>query len=1031
MHKLIKSPVILALICSAIVLSPIRAAAEDIDIYTGASAGSSDAPNVMILLDNSPNWSRASQHWPDNGGNQGQAELAAIKSVISDLYAGSQNPNINVGLALLTEYAGTSANGGTPGTGGAYIRFGARDLSVATNRNGLSNILDGIYNNITSPNEKVNGMANKDEAAGFYELYKYFSGLSFYTGDPAQNPNADIQGNANARTAAQQPGISSGWALVNGVYQTPISSGKPCARNFIIYIANNANNIGSTGRSAYQPSVVTVGPAMAATAGINTWTDEWTRYLYMNGVVVPSGSNNGAVATYILDAYNAQQNTDYSASLQHAAVVGGGRYFQVGTQAAIKAALATIFAEIQSINSTFASASLPVNTTTRSQDLNQVFIPMFRPDANAAPRWMGNLKRYQIVQTSGSLLLGDASGNQADNPSTGFLNDCATSFWTSDSGTYWNNVPETPPAKGNCPSSAYSAYSDSPDGPIVEKGGVAEILRKGNNPPTTNTTPTWAVNRTVYTSSGTSLTAFNTTSSGLSASLVNFILGQDANDENGNGNTTETRPSIHGDAVHSRPVPVDYGGSTGVTIYYGANDGTLRAVDASTGKELWAFVAPEFYSRLSRLMANSPLVNYPSVSSLVTPTPQPKDYFFDGSIGLYQNADNSKVWIYPTMRRGGRMIYAFDVTSRTSPTIKWKVGCPNLTNDTGCSAGFTGIGQTWSKPQVAAAINGYDHPVVIVGGGYDTCEDANSATPSCGSTKGGVVYVLDAETGAIVQSFSTTRSVVADVALISLTTAGKIDHAYAVDTGGNIYRLDFGTTVASWTMNRVAYTNGGGRKFFFTPALLGASSTKIYVALGSGDREHPLQSHYPYGNVTNRFYVYMDNVNVTTATNLDDTALMSDFSSATTCDTAGVLPNSVNKKGWFMNLPNTGEQTISSALIVGGMVTFNTNYPVPPAQGTCSTSLGAANGYWLNLFNASGGIGVTGNCGGTRSGPFSSGGMPPSPVIGVVPVNGVNQTIVIGAARREGGSTSVVAPQNPLPQMAPKKKLIYWKSSDN
>ena len=40
-------------------------------------------------------------------------------------------------------------------------------------------------------------------------------------------------------------------------------------------------------------------------------------------------------------------------------------------------------------------------------------------------------------------------------------------------------------------------------------------------------------------------------------------------------------------------------------IYYGANDGTLRAADSATGKELWAYVAPEFYATLPRLRQDS------------------------------------------------------------------------------------------------------------------------------------------------------------------------------------------------------------------------------------------------------------------------------------------------------------------------------------------------------------------------------------------------------------------------------------------
>ena len=44
------------------------------------------------------------------------------------------------------------------------------------------------------------------------------------------------------------------------------------------------------------------------------------------------------------------------------------------------------------------------------------------------------------------------------------------------------------------------------------------------------------------------------------------------------------------------------------------------------------------------------------------------------------------------------MIYAFDVstihTDTSSPRLLWKAGCPNLGDDTGCTTGFSDIGQT-------------------------------------------------------------------------------------------------------------------------------------------------------------------------------------------------------------------------------------------------------------------------------------------------------------------------------------------------
>src|SRR5439155_3743206 len=333
-------------------------------------------------------------------------------------------------------------------------------------------------------------------------------------------------------------------------------------------------------------------------------------------------------------------------------------------------------------------------------------------------------------------------------------------------------------------------------------------------------------NRTVYTKG---FTAFNTANTGMSANDVNFVNGLNIDpsgnsvtytftDASGASTSTSIRPTIHGDVVHSRPQPVNYGGSTGTVIYYGANDGTFRAVKAATGAELWAYVAPEFYSTLPRLRQNSPLIKYASVTD---PNATPKNYYFDGSIGLYQNADNSKVWIYPTMRRGGRMIYALDVTTPSAPTLKWKVGCPDLTDDTNCTTGLTAIGQTWSTPNVATLKTGgtaaeTPRPIVAVGGGYDNCEDG-SPNAACSDAKGSIVYILDAADGSKLASFTTAGRVVADVVFVDLDGDRIPDLAYAADTRGNIYRINFGFSKsaplakASWTSTLIAATTGSNR----------------------------------------------------------------------------------------------------------------------------------------------------------------------------------------------------------------------------
>src|SRR3972149_1431517 len=81
-----------------------------------------------------------------------------------------------------------------------------------------------------------------------------------------------------------------------------------------------------------------------------------------------------------------------------------------------------------------------------------------------------------------------------------------------------------------------------------------------------------------------------------------------------------------------------------------------RAVDASTGRERWALIAPEFFSASTKFQRQKDSdttairIKYPSWEALAT---ERKDYFWDGSIGIYQNADNTDIKIFPTMRRGG------------------------------------------------------------------------------------------------------------------------------------------------------------------------------------------------------------------------------------------------------------------------------------------------------------------------------------------------------------------------------------------
>jgi type IV pilus assembly protein PilY1 len=177
----------------------------------------------------------------------------------------------------------------------------------------------------------------------------------------------------------------------------------------------------------------------------------------------------------------------------------------------------------------------------------------------------------------------------------------------------------------------------------------------------------------------------------------------------------------------------------------------------------------------------------------------------------------------------------------------------------------------------------------------------------------------------------------------------------------------------------------------------------------------------------NRFYVYADDLAATADTNLDDTVTMKDFTTTPTCTGTRILPGA-KEKGWFLtlNAHGAGEQVVTSAAIVAGMVTFSTNRPIAKAAASCQSVLGEARGYLVDLLSASGAIGVAGTCGGSPSSTFAGGGMPPSPVIGTVPINGKPQTVLIGGVQKGGGASSGIEAQKVKPTIVPARKRIYW-----
>ncbi|MFZ8955188.1 MAG: hypothetical protein ACO2ZW_09360, partial [Burkholderiaceae bacterium] len=156
--------------------------AEDIDLFASGlvnGAAASAVPNVIFVLDNTSNWSRQSQQWPD--GKQGESEVQAIYDTLNELRA--QGKNLNVALMEFT-------TGGTANQDGGYVRHKLQ--SVLSDWDELDATLTHIKENITTAVEKRNSNSAYGNLA--YDIYAYLAGeAQSFEGDGTPSTKARQQ----------------------------------------------------------------------------------------------------------------------------------------------------------------------------------------------------------------------------------------------------------------------------------------------------------------------------------------------------------------------------------------------------------------------------------------------------------------------------------------------------------------------------------------------------------------------------------------------------------------------------------------------------------------------------------------------------------------------------------------------------------------------------------------------------------------------------------------------------------------------
>ena len=671
--------------------------------------------------------------------------------------------------------------------------------------------------------------------------------------------------------------------------------------------------IGRSGCPAVDPSG---NPTFALDKFGNTVVDnrcgiELVKYLHdKDQLPAPDGIGDSVntVSTYTIGfARSSQWLTDL-------ATAGGGRFFTATKADDLARVFQQIFALVQARTTSFATPSLSINAFNKLFHRDEVYFSLFQPSEFA--RWPGNVKKYKIrttcrnpanpAQTLPNCEVGEIIDAKASpEPAIGEdqrIRDTALSQWTDpanpdgakilkggsgaeyldDSGPFYRTrrvftwVGDTPPAApvrldvpSPKPATAPNLYLEIKD---ADGDGILDGL-----PIPSDTSPfssglggftpgkLFGLERTrtlLGVRSGSTVAQLWSAGDVVGINdlvtvmnrQINWIRGQDVDDDDGDGSRVDDRYSFT-DPLHSSPVAVTYGSkfadnpatpnvdeasvSAITKLFVGTNDGGIRMLNASDepaaggngGKEQWIFYPQSTLQVLWDLRNN-------------LKTPQHK-YGVDGTPTIWVNDVNGDGTVDPTqgdfvrmyigMRRGGNQIFAFDVTpdavlsdpaglADIVPKLLWRID--------GNSTEFPRLGDTWSRPRLATIRYGtnvagesFARKVLIFAGGYDKQQDGTFAPGGTGNA----IYIV--AVGPTDPNFPTQRAgqrllsissaappadasgnisgdhvevpdlpgqpgtgmsfpIPSDVALLDSDGDGAIDRLYVGDTGGQMWRVD-------------------------------------------------------------------------------------------------------------------------------------------------------------------------------------------------------------------------------------------------
>ncbi len=962
------------------------ARADDTDIYMNPGAGlpAGSEPMVMFSLDYRPNLGSTAC----NGGEcdtliaEGYMPLQASYTFFDVLKGALRKvfdplEGVRVGLMLNHNNNNNCEGfGRTLCSNGGYIAMGF-DSFVAGDANGAKARFHNLLASLPTPQGNMSHAYQGKEL--FFEFFRYLTGQGVYN---AHNGYTDYATSNKDNLDIDHPAIAWDEAIETGPknrpdYVSPISPDGACSKIYTVNFMFQVSNQEDDSDVAIEEPV-----SMGGFGSPQREFPDVVQYLYdadlangSYGVAPDLEDKQNVVSFFIVDG------TKINTTTRSYARAGG-----TGVPLALSenpdelvATLQEIFKQILSVSTTFVAASVPVNVFNRAEITDNVYIALFQVDGQARPSWVGNVKKLKLVgandSTADSILV-DATGTPAIAADGRIRFDALTS-WT---------IPAALP-----PADVDAGEVEGRDGRVVARGGAGQRIPGylAGNPQEVNgfggrrilydRTSTQLGNLNVDLTTAASLVSdFGVSTAAEAASMIAFARGLDVDDLDGDGELLEPRAWLFGDALHSRPLPINYGnvggytdpGNPAIYLAVATNDGMLRMIrntrmgGAESGEEIWAFMPRKAMAAQKILRANGTGMKHPYTVD-GAPVAYIEDRNHDGSI---VSSDGDRVFLYVGMRRGGKAYYAFDVTDPENPQLKWTIEK---------SGDFAELGYTFSNPRVGLiATAGGPKPVVMFAGGYDLNKDTRGVVGSDDS-EGNAIYVVDADTGQLVWkarrgSGGSARvfehpelkdSIPSTLATGDTNGDGLTDRIYVGDTGGNVWRADIqGADTSKWSLTLLAALgrHGAGavgiasdRRFFHRPDIVPSKdSDGLFdgVVIGSGNRPNPLDKS---GGSINYAFMIKDR-RTSAGSGVDQALQLAQLGDVTSNCLQSSTPCTIDlSKGWRLMLEDPGEKVLSTPLTVVGKTFFTTYLPRSGTGATaCSPSEGGGRLYAVSFQDA-------------------------------------------------------------------------------